>query len=572
MAVTVETFELGEKALDLAVYSQSASRSKSLSEIISNGLDAGSDTIEVHITPSTFEIVDHGCGFETEDQIDEYFAQLSFDHNTAKHQADGYIGTHGIGRMQIQVQAKTSWRTNTFQMSADLKNKGLCFDKTVGLPFKEGCTVSGEWYTALTHLEYKTLITELSAAFQYCPRAIYINGTLVNQPIARAPDIETSHFSFWHDPKMKNTVITNCGVYVCHTYFLATGVAVSKRAMKLNTARTKAIESECRIWQDMNQKLSAYAVDLLVDKVMSGKRLGAIQSRELYKKLVAGDINIMKLADKAIVPVAKGQLASPNSILLSNLPVYLNVSNIPSQEHIDLHLEGKAVFIDLFGMDFTIIRLGEVQDIMNGLGLGSLKYEIAPKGTRTHRDGRPPNTFKVIEYKKLSARNKIVLGALESIYKSFVESASINFKHIKLIPCSSTFGVGYGGVSTNGEDEIYIEISKVLQNNSISPSSLTKTLYRMIMMSIYDGDYYTKVVVNDSIRSEPDFTTEHYHTFAHLVMEQAADIGFYVDNALHAALDQLTANNIKLKRDEGRVYDPIRDYSTVLEKLNKICE
>jgi hypothetical protein len=101
---------------------QAGSLGKAVLECVMNSVDSGSTRVTVDITNRGVNIQDDGRGFQSRKEIEDWFEVFGFPHE----EGDGRIyGKFGIGRGQLWSFCSTIWRTNTFEMSVDIKKSGL---------------------------------------------------------------------------------------------------------------------------------------------------------------------------------------------------------------------------------------------------------------------------------------------------------------------------------------------------------------------------------------------------------------------------------------------------------------
>ncbi|MDP9310868.1 MAG: ATP-binding protein [Chloroflexota bacterium] len=253
---TTQTMRTHPELIYSIIHKQAGSRSKALQEAAQNSIDAGATRFDVTVTSKGFVALDDGRGFASREDIDSYFLTFGTPHK----EGDSTYGRFRIGRGQIFAFASTVWRTNTFAMAVDIKNKGLDVRVDENLPFESGCRIEGEWYEPLLPSDLYKLERELADLFTYAAIPMFINGKLVN----KAP--ETEEWDVVSDDayiKFKDSgglMLYNLGFFVRNYggYKHGNAIVVTKQHLELNMARNDVIESSCKVWRRITKVLNEH--------------------------------------------------------------------------------------------------------------------------------------------------------------------------------------------------------------------------------------------------------------------------------------------------------------------------
>ena len=139
----VRRFQIDPHAIMSLIKAQAGSIEKAMLEAVANSMDAGATRIDVTLDAKRIVIKDNGSGLGSKEDIYKFFEVFGFDHS----QLGRTVGRFGVGRGQLFCFGVNTWRTNTFQMAIDIKNKGMDYDLATGLKKVEGMTT-----VSYTHL------------------------------------------------------------------------------------------------------------------------------------------------------------------------------------------------------------------------------------------------------------------------------------------------------------------------------------------------------------------------------------------------------------------------------------
>jgi len=243
-------FTVSNHIITHLVKSQAGTLGKGILEAVANSLDSGSLRVDIEITPTTLVIADDGCGIANRMDIIRVFGQFGFVHDD-KSRAHGQFG---MGRSQLWNFAQTRWRTRTFSLDVDIRNKGLNYDLAYHDEDQPGLRIEGTFYDALSHVELNEVTRELELLCRYATLEVSLNGKIINKaPVDEKWTRETD--DFWlRTADTKTLKVYSQGFFVREynaSMMGVGGVLVSKSAspFKVNFARNDILQQECSLWK-----------------------------------------------------------------------------------------------------------------------------------------------------------------------------------------------------------------------------------------------------------------------------------------------------------------------------------
>ena len=270
------TFKAHANLIFQAIKHQAGTLSKAITEGVMNGIDAGATQIDLVCEADRVLISDNGKGFPTKEPILEFFEWFGRPHE----EGDATFGFFRIGRGQMFSYGANRWRTGPFSMDVDIRENGLDYVLTDGLPDENGCTIEIDLYDHLLPSELALIERELKAAVKWVPVKVVYNGKVISRDPAEAKwDIETD--DAWINTKASTTLtVYNLGVQV-RAYgsyqFGVGGEVVTKKRLTLNTARNDVMGS-CPVWKAIKGRLNEVAGR----KVYSNSRKPLTEGERVY--------------------------------------------------------------------------------------------------------------------------------------------------------------------------------------------------------------------------------------------------------------------------------------------------
>lgn len=245
------------------IFRQHGEHFKAIVELIQNSIDAQATQISLRFDETGFMVDDNGIGFLSEASVTDYFQTFGTPHV----EGDATFGTFRIGRGQIMSLANCTWRTNVWQMDVDIQNEKdpePCFKLTTHAEKKQGCSVSGTWHQPMNRMQAQTQRKQLIKAIGFLSVPIIdieTGGRVNNAQQLTDWDIENDHFSFKHLPDSEGLTVYNLGVLVktldASAMHGATGILLSKKQFKMNTAR-ETIMPSCPVWKEASNHIASF--------------------------------------------------------------------------------------------------------------------------------------------------------------------------------------------------------------------------------------------------------------------------------------------------------------------------
>ena len=210
--------------------------SSALCEGVMNSVDSGSTEIDITITPQTITITDNGQGFKDEHVIDRYFSTLGTEHVDD----DATFGRFRMGRAQMFKYGKNIWRSNTFEMTVDTKNRGMVHDVITNLDCLNGCEITIELYDILNKKKIAGLIRQLSENLRFLKVPVTVNNTQISHDPATVKFPIEDAMAYYKPATSSSLSVYNMGVLVSQIprrRVPCGGVIISKVPLSVNMAR-----------------------------------------------------------------------------------------------------------------------------------------------------------------------------------------------------------------------------------------------------------------------------------------------------------------------------------------------
>ena len=293
MTTTTQQFKTHANLIFSAIQKQSGSFHKAMSELVINSIDAGATKVNIKTGIDGFSVVDDGRGFQSNTEIDEWFATFGTPHV----EGDARFGRFRLGRCQIFGWATTEWRTGQFLMNVDMRSRGFDFDLTSDLPPAPGCKITGKFYEPLSLSELDHAERTLTEMLKYVDVPVILNGKQLNTMPERGKWTKVTDEAYFNVAATGGLRLYNMGMLVCYLpshRFGVSGVIVSKLALNVNTARNEVLESQCPVFKAIAKTLHELS-GIQKDKPESLTR----ERKEFFLKRIA-----------------RGEMADCNTIML----------------------------------------------------------------------------------------------------------------------------------------------------------------------------------------------------------------------------------------------------------------
>jgi hypothetical protein len=282
------------------VVAQAGSLGKAVLEAVMNSIDAGASHIDITANSKRLTIVDDGQGFRSRDEITKWFEVFGFPHSETDQKV---YGKFGIGRAQLWSFCSTTWRTNVFEMTVDIKRSGLDYGLKEGLAMVPGLTIDAVFYERQKASELAAFERELTELARYAQIPVLFNGKKINKDPAKEKwDSETKE-AWIKVTEGGDLAVYNLGVlvknYPSYTFGIG-GIVVTKPGvgLSLNTARNDILVSQCPVWKRLKPKLQAKADDQVSQKKT---RLSESELVNLARRFLAAERTFEQIREVKLI-------------------------------------------------------------------------------------------------------------------------------------------------------------------------------------------------------------------------------------------------------------------------------
>lgn len=286
MQTTSREFQTHKNILVLVMQNQAGTLAKALMEGVMNAADASATHVTVKLTDDTFVLRDNGRGIQTLEQVENWFGTFGTPHE----EGDAIFGAYRQGRGQLFSFARNTWRTGTFKLEVDIKNRNaLGYDLTEGMPPVKGTRIDGALYERLEGSAHDIVCKEFVELVRYSPIPVTLNGKVVSKRADEQKwDSETDD-AYIKTTREGDLKVYNLGVLVksFSNYTFGTGgTIVSKRRLELNTARNDILTHRCEVWKRISTNLREISLAKVTGKTALNKQERDFLAREwIWKKL-----------------------------------------------------------------------------------------------------------------------------------------------------------------------------------------------------------------------------------------------------------------------------------------------
>jgi len=477
---TCKTFEMHKALIFSVMQKQAGTVAKALLELVMNSADAGSKRIDIAITREGFTASDEGRGFQSEKEIDEWFATFGTPHS----EGDSTYGAFRMGRGQIMTFARTVWRTRTFQMNVDVRERGLDFDLIRDLEDRPGCLIEGNWYTPMKAVEFKAAVRELREMVEFAGILVTINGEVASKNPAELGWDRVTDDAYIRFEQQGGLRVYNLGVlvrsYPGHQHG-ACGVVVSRKQLKVNFARNEILTSECEAWGRIKEVLSGYARE----KAKNTMRLDADARRHLMDQLVTGAIQPEMVKDARLIEALDGRKLKISE--LAGKQVIVAAADDTRADYIAQTRRDVIVVSEAFVHSCGMETKDEFQQVLR-TAVAALEPKKADQIVIEDADEVLATVSKdrvALRTEDLSPQESAMLRFLEKINGDVVRMVSQRSgykpKARRLLPGESETAEAW----TNGHDWIYLERRKL--NQPLTLHSALENLLILVHEYLHDA-------------------------------------------------------------------------------------
>lgn len=408
------------------IKNQAGTLAKAVLECVMNSIDAGATKVDIKVDGKTLRIVDDGCGFATRASILSCFEVFGFEHK----EGDRTYGQFGIGRAQLWNFCTTKWRTRTFAMDVDIKNKGLDYDLQDNLADIAGLTIEGVFYTPMKTSEILAFEHEFASLALYAQIPVTVNGKLTSKDPSKEKWTHDTPEAWINIRESGNLQVYNLGVFVREypSYQVGCGGKIVTKPgvrLTLNMARNDIILTDCKVWKKIKPFLQNESDKRIKD---TRRKLTNAEVDNLAMRFVAGEVAPDDVKSVPFITDVSGRTYTVESFIrkAASLPIITGPKD--SQVMDRVNQRGMAFVV----ADETLARFG----VASPSELGALFNEMAddrrffmPKWKikdMSYEDDASKVTsalnddFHLVDAKELTKEEKAIVSALDGYASRYI--------------------------------------------------------------------------------------------------------------------------------------------------------
>jgi len=274
-----------EKLLFDVIKRQAGTLSKAILEMVMNAVDAKATRCDITLSTTHLIVEDDGQGITKREQIETFFECFGQPHEDSEGKT---YGTFRMGRGQGFSYGVNRWRTGKFEMSVDIKSRGLDYDLTTLKESKPGCRIEVELYSPLMPSQLDETYRTIEQWVKYSPIPVLWNGKQISVGVGEEKWDHVTDEAYIKLRETGDVAIYNLGIHTMSlpNYRLGTGgVVVSKKQLRVNFARND-VQDDCEVWQKIKPFLERKAAEILV----KAPALNDDGRQRLCDKLRLGDL------------------------------------------------------------------------------------------------------------------------------------------------------------------------------------------------------------------------------------------------------------------------------------------
>lgn len=292
----IRRFKIDPHAIMSLIKAQAGSIHKAMLEAVANSMDAGATRIDIEVSKDRIVIKDDGHGLAEKEDIYKFFEVFGFDHS----QLGRSVGRFGVGRGQLFCFGVNTWRTNNFEMSIDIKNKGLDYDLRAGLPKAKGMTITIDLNEPLLASEQLQIEEEFRRLVRYSTIPVYFNGKQISEDpteIKWPHETDEAWIQIRKDGRMD---VYSQGLFVKSVWDFGVGgriVTKPGQALEQNLARNDILVKECPVWKKVNATVKKLA-EVHIGKASASHNLTPEMRRVKAKEALTPEGTVALLGEK----------------------------------------------------------------------------------------------------------------------------------------------------------------------------------------------------------------------------------------------------------------------------------
>jgi hypothetical protein len=292
-------FGMHHNLLYNVIMRQAGTLQKAVLEGVMNAIDAGATTCRIELTTHKLSITDDGHGFQSREEIEEFFETFGTPHV----EGDATFGHYRMGRGQIMSFGGNVWRSRNFEMKVDMKSRSSgykLFEHNEDFP---GTRVEVELYDPMLPSNLQRTLSEIRNFVAWAQIPVILNGENISKKPETAKwthEDENAYYSL--SSERQQLSIYNLGVLVVTTYsgrFGMGGTVVSKKPLEVNFARNDIqstcpigsaiaafIKKEAKVGATKKTRLTDAERDIMVSDMLAG----GTETEEAFKLRVITDV------------------------------------------------------------------------------------------------------------------------------------------------------------------------------------------------------------------------------------------------------------------------------------------
>tara|TARA_Y100000815_G_scaffold275229_1_gene312280 strand:- start:268 stop:2019 length:1752 start_codon:yes stop_codon:yes gene_type:complete len=271
---------------------QAGTLQKAILEGVMNAIDAGATECRVNLGTHDFSIEDNGRGFQSEQEIEDWFDTFGTPHE----EGDATYGRFRMGRGQLFAFGKNHWITRQFEMEVDVKKSGFDYELIEHKQIFQGTRISVKLYDPITPSDLERAKAELRKFVAWAQIPVILNGDQVSKlPEDGKWTFEDEDAYYALSADRSQLAVYNLGVLISDFWagrFGVGGTIVTKKPVEVNFARND-IQAICPVFKRIQTKIKS-------DSGKAAKKKTKLTDAErdmLVKDFLAGEIDINDAAD-----------------------------------------------------------------------------------------------------------------------------------------------------------------------------------------------------------------------------------------------------------------------------------
>lgn len=544
-------FRMHPDMLFSIIKSQAGTFDKAILELMMNAVDAGATEARFDFDGKTFAMQDDGKGFRDRQEIEAFFETFGTLHAAG----DAVFGRFRMGRGQVMAFTRNRWRSGSFSMHVDIREKGLEYDLQTLPETVAGCRIEGDLYDPMSPSDTLRTIDGLTDMCKYLPIPAFINGKRVSLSMDSVKwTFEDDDAYYLLRPQSNSLEAYNLGVLV-RSYYGAQamgvgGLVVSKKPLQVNFARNDILVSSCEVWKRISAKLKVHSAEtqekapvqneayraMMLDRLIAGafdsadEMVAAVMDAKVVtdysNRHFSFDALATRLGGHRPLVLAQSHSLQADRVHQKDLAIVLSpkFANRARFKSLDEVIERIDANLGMFGIaeDWSIRkRLREIAERI-------LPLESVAESINEQHD--------IIEEKRLSKDERVTLSVINYMSERIALSGGLGCQAIRKIrACTSETVDGF----TDGKAVIYVE-RKYLKVPG----------YEGAIFSHFEAVKH--LLVHEYLHEENDSTghghpAEFYERFHDLVSFKLHRVGL---NAVKAYIAARQKAGMKLRRAE----------------------